>query len=600
MVGSIAFLLLFPALATPQDPPQQDGQPGPPVQLAQLPRTTIHGIVKNAATGEPLPRALVRIEGDALAGALTDGEGRFEIPNVPIGPEALQVVKPGFADPAAAGTAGPVIIVNGNTNSEHNVRIAAEMPDLAFTLTPTNAIRGHIDLSTGDPAQNISVMLLRRTVQDGRAVWQPATNVKTNSGGEYRFAGLADGTYAVYTEPAMDSDIPAGFVEAGSDQAVPRAGYPSLFYPASRDLAGAAKIQVSGGQQAQANLLLTEEPFHMVRASLTLPGAGNAPADGSQMNVTVAVLDAQGHQLPYSGQYDQATHSVQAFLPDGAYSLLVTSVGIPPVRFTERPAALISRVENAPVQRPMAGQGQVDFSVAGHAVTNLQIPLAPEQSNVLQLSLVRSGLRSGAGQGTNNQGQPSPLVIMLSQAGGSITDGMVSSYAEGYVPGPIETSANMSPGAYWVHTSIPQKSVCEASFTAGGVSLAREPLLLSLTGSSAPLTLTLRDDCATLRLSLPPTVETPETGEEPYYTIYVIPDFDSTVDVTPITLRPSSGGSYTLDGLTPGPYHVYTFAGPVELEYRNPEALAALRQPGQAVTLTPAGTSDLVVEAPQP
>ena len=150
------------------------------------------------------------------------------------------------------------------------------MPDLAFTLTPTNAIRGQIELSSGDPAQGIAVMLLRRGVQDGRAVWQPVTNVRTNSEGAYRFAGLTDGTYAVFTEPAMDSDVPAAFVEPGSDRAVTRAGYPSMFYPDARDLAGASKIQVAGGQQAQANLLLTEEPFQLVRASLTLPGATKA------------------------------------------------------------------------------------------------------------------------------------------------------------------------------------------------------------------------------------------------------------------------------------------------------------------------------------
>ena len=47
------------------------------------------------------------------------------------------------------------------------------------------------------------------------------------------------------------------------------------------------------------------------------------------MNVNVNVLDAQGHQLPYSAQYDPATHSVQAFLPDGTYAIQATALGIP-------------------------------------------------------------------------------------------------------------------------------------------------------------------------------------------------------------------------------------------------------------------------------
>ncbi len=578
------------------DPPQQEppvNAPAEPATPAPLPsnviRATVHGEVKNASTGEPIPRALVRIEGDALAGALTDGDGHFEIPGVPIGQQAFQVAKPGFADPSAGGSPGPAIIANGNTNSEHNVRVASEMADLVFTLAPTNSIRGHIDLSTGDPAQNIALMLLRRTVQDGRAVWQPVTNVRTNSDGAYRFAGLADGTYTVYTESAMESEIPATFVESGSGRGVLREGYPSVFYPDARDIADAAKIQLAQGEQAQANFLLTEEPFHLVKASLILPGAGTSQPESAPLNVTVSVQDSQGRQLPYSGQYDQATHSVQAFLPDGTYSLVVTVVGVPKAI---RSSGRIS-FAGAPTEGPLVGQA--DFAISGQPVTNLQIPLTAQRSNVIQLSL----LRSEAGQASNRQGQPSPIVIMLSQAAGGVADGMVSSYAEGYPTGPLETTANMGPGSYWVHTNIPQKSLCEGGFTAGGVSLAREPLVLSLAGASAPLTLTLRDDCATLKLSLPPTTENPATGEEPSYTVYVVPDFDSTVDITPITLRLSSGGTFALDGLTPGPYRVYTFARPIELEYRSAEAMAALSHPGQEVTLTPAGTSDLVVEAPE-
>jgi Carboxypeptidase regulatory-like domain len=552
---------------------------------ANLTRTVVQGVVKNAATGEPLPRALVRIEGDAMGGALTDGDGRFEISGVPTGPQAFQVIKPGFVDQLPSGMVMPATIVNGSSNSEHNVHVAVDMPDLVFNLSPTNAIRGQISLSTGDPAQGIGVMLLRRTVQEGRAVWQTATNARTNSDGAYRFAGLADGVYAIYTEPAMDNDVPANLVETGNDRSVTRWGYPSLFFPDASDLAGAAKIQVSGGQQAQANVLLTEEPFHLVRAAVIAPGGGSPTA--TEMNVTVTIQDGQGHQLPYGGQYDPATRSVQAFLPDGAYALMVTAIGgHEPIQFgparNPRP--------NAP-QGPLIGQ--LDFSVAGHAVTGLQVPLGAQRSSSVQLSMLRSGLQDAAADGF----QGNPLVVMVSQAGGWITDGMVSSYAEGYATGPIETTY-MGPGTYWVHTTIPQKGVCEGSFTAGGASLAREPLVISPSGATPPLTLTLRDDCSSLWVSLPPTAETPEAGEEPSYTVYVIPDFDSTADIAPITLRPSSGGMFALSGLTPGPYKVFTFPSPVELEYRNPEALAALSSPGQAVTLAPNATGHVEVEVP--
>jgi hypothetical protein len=112
--------------------------------------------------------------------------------------------------------------------------------------------------------------------------------------------------------------------------------------------------------------------------------------------------------------------------------------------------------------------------------------------------------------------------------------------------------------------------------------------------------LTLRDDCASLELSLPEAMASMAAGEEPFFTVYVVPDFDSTADVDPVTLRASTGGSTTLNGMTPGSYHVYTFGGAVQLAYRSREALAALANRAQAVTLSPGATGNLVVEAPGP
>jgi hypothetical protein len=178
-------------------------------------------------------------------------------------------------------------------------------------------------------------------------------------------------------------------------------------------------------------------------------------------------------------------------------------------------------------------------------------------------------------------------------------DGVMSAYANGSSPGPMEPVYTM-PGSYWVHTSIGRKGLCEASFTAGGANLAREPVTLGLSGSMAPMELVLRDDCASLTLSLPPSLAAPASGEEPFYTIYVVPEFDFTGDVQPSTLHPSTGGSVTLDNLTPGSYRIHTFIGSARLEYRNPTALATLSNPGQQVTLSPGSANNLVLEIPGP
>ena len=153
-------------------------------------------------------------------------------------------------------------------------------------------------------------------------------------------------------------------------------------------------------------------------------------------------------------------------------------------------------------------------------------------------------------------------------------------------------------GPVWLSAMVNDHSLCIGSFTAGGVNLAREPLNVGLSSVPLPMELTLRDDCGKLALQLPPSLASFVPGDEPFYTVYVVPDFDSTADLPPMTIHPSSGPILNLDGLTPGSYHVYVFDSPFRLEYRNAAALAALPNAGQAVTLSPGATASLVLEVP--
>ena len=555
----------------------QDPQAAAPGQANPSSAAAVHGIVRNGVSGDPLPRSLVRINGDASTGVLTDGDGRFEIADVPSGPQEFTVVKPGFMDQVEAADGSDARNVHGYG---HNIMVVSGMGDVVFTMIPLNSIEGTIQLSTGDAAEGIQVTLLRHTVQDGRVVWQTEASAKTNVEGVYHFGALSDGFYAVYTEPAMDSIAATNLVETGSGNKVERNGYASTFYPDARDLAGTAKIHVAGGQQAQANISLTLEPFHSVTATATMPKTGAREAE----NIAVQVMDAQGHSLPYPAQYEAATHTVQAALPDGAYTFLASLQ-------TNALRALSFRngeAMNMATASPRFVRGEASFAVAGRALSGLQIPISELGSNAIQVIMTRNP------NGSAQTGDPS-IYVTLSQTGGWLGDGMVGSFAEGSGIAPLQTQ-HPPPGSYWVHTAIGSKTVCESSFTAGGASLAREPLVLTSAGTTAPLVLSLRDDCAGLTLSLPGSVGM-AAGEEPFFTVYVVPDFDSTEDVVPQTLRQSTGGRVKLTGLTPGNYHVYTFDRPVALAYRDPAVLASL--PGQAVTLAPGADEELTVEVPQ-
>jgi hypothetical protein len=573
--ASLAAILLAPLLVAAQDATP----PGQFSSAAQSALVTLHGVVRNASTGEPLARALVQVEGDADTGALTGGDGRFEIPNVPAGPQVIHLRKPGFVDSASADGS---LSVDPLPGPAHTVWVAASMPDAVFFLAPTAAIAGQVTLSTGDPAQGIPVELARRAVQDGRSLWQAAGSTKTGSGGDYRFAALSPGVYAVFTDPALDSEAAATLVVPGSGPSVERQGYPAVFFPDARDPSAAEPIRLHGGDHFQANLTLTLEPFHAVVATAVLPQSAAPSARAAAYSAMV--LDPSGRQLAYRAQFDPETRTLQALLPDGAYTLLVSSI--------PRLADGVYVISTDPALDSNAADtllGAVDFSVSGRAVANLRVPVAAQSSGPVQLNLAR-------GETAPAPAQSGLTEVLLNSAEGWIDDTTVSAYAIGSGSGPMHTVYTL-PGVYWVHTH-PQPGFCESSFTAGGASLAREPLRIAPSGVTAPMDLTLRSDCARLTLHLPLNLSLPVPGDEPSYTVYAVPDFDSTADAEPVTLRPSTSGAVTLDNLTPGPYHVYTFAAPVRLAYRNPAVLAALPTPGQPVTLSPGASTDLILEVP--
>lgn len=564
---ALAFFVfsLLSAASFAQDPPA----------ISNL--VTVHGLVRNAATGEPLPRALVRIEGDASTGALTDSEGRFEIPGVPTGQQAFSVTKPGFRDrPYAAGG----MLLDDAIGPPHNIFVAEPMPDVEFSIAPTCSIQGQIELSTGDSAQGIWVELLRRMVQSGRAVWIVASAMKANSEGAYRFAGLADGIYAIHTQPAMDTELATDLFPRVDASKKPRSGYPSTFYPGVRDLAGAVRLNLANGEQAQASFTLTLEPFQQISGKVVLPrGASGAPS-GPGAGVAVSVTDTAGHAINYPSRYDPSTETFQLLLPDGAYTLSV--------RDQLRVATGGSFRENSSNDALI---GAVDLPVDGHPIANLLVPLAAPAGNVVQLTLRRSAAPSP----TVNRG--GSIQIVARQTGGTISDGMTAMLAQDLHPG-ANPAMNLPAGSYWLQPLL-SSGLCEQSFTAAGVNLAREPLIIGSSGSAPPMELTLRDDCAKLSLSLPQSLASTGAGEEPVYTVYVVPDFDASVDLPLVTLRPSLGAGFTLENLSPGSYHIYTFGAPVQLEYRNPAVTAGLHTPGQTVTLSPGSTSQLVLEAPE-
>lgn len=557
-----------PSLSTAETP----AVPPTRTQQATPQRVTVQGQVIDARTGAGIERALVRIEGDAATGALTRSDGSFEIEGVPAGPQSFSIVKPGYGDLPFGGTSDEEssaasefgrLFATGN----HNIVVAPAMPALRFALLPTAMLQGRVLFSTGAPAPNVTVQLAGRVIEDGRQVWQLCGEYKTRSDGGFRLSGLSAGEYALFVAPFLESASATNDSDDNGETPAESEGYPAVYFPDARTPDGLAPIRLAPGEERQAMLALSEETFHRV----TVPLA-NKPNELPSTVVLGSIEDAAGHPLGYPVRYSAAQNALEALLPEGSYRLL---------------ASTATRQREGGKQRGSQADsfaGEIAFDVAGKPLRTASLALGSQIPPPVEVS-------GGAARETGS----STLVVLAYPDTGWIDDGMASDFASGELGGPL-TASSTTPGDYWLSPQLDRKNLCEASFAALGTSLANTPVHVGARGSTPPLTLALRSDCARLRLTLPASITSFVAGEEPFFTVYAVPDFAFTHSLRALTLRPTSGVSATLEGLTPGSYHVYLFAGTHQLAYRDRAALA--KRKGQAVELAPGASAELLLEAP--
>lgn len=201
---------------------------------------SIEGTIYNAATGEPVRKAVVtlrpadgvRAQGPGRA-AISDTAGHYSITGVDPGAYRLFAERTGFirqelgaTRPGKSGT--PVLLAAGENRKDADLR-----------LTPQGVITGRVLDEDGDPAALVSVTLLRTGYAQGRKQLMPGgPNVTTNDQGEFRVFGLAPGRYYL-----MASYRPLSAEEA----ALTAEAYAPTFYPGAASADGAAPIDVAAG-----------------------------------------------------------------------------------------------------------------------------------------------------------------------------------------------------------------------------------------------------------------------------------------------------------------------------------------------------------------
>ncbi len=511
---------------------------------------SVKGVVLNSVTHQPVARVLV----DSHQGAvLTDNDGHFEL-NLPEGITQISIKRPGY------GARGQP--------SNRAVRVGPNLPSLTFEITPEALITGQVTLSTSDPADGIRVFAYRRRVINGRQQWTVETSTRTNSEGAFRIAGLQSGDYLIYTIPSRDTDGPLTRGEAVY-------GYPASYYPGVSDMAAAGMLTLSAGQHAEADFILTRQQFYPVTFSVTDRAIG--------AGINLQIHDRSGHPVGVPVRFNAEQGTATTNLPSGSYFL------------------------EARYRAEAQLYGRVDFTVAGAPVSGVHLALAPLHPIPVTIRRVFTSSSNGNGGGVlladgSPANGPSGAGLNISlTAADEVFAQMRGVGGLRAVEGSTDASAfeieNITPGRYWVETSPFDGYV--SSITSGGVDLARDPLVVGLGGSTAPIEVTLRDDSATITAqingALPGSQSSSSAaGEQHEVYVYAIPLFQSS---SPIRMSGGQGsGEVSISGLAPGSYRVVAFDAPQEIDFHTPEALTKYIALGETATVDAGGSAHVQLD----
>ncbi|MFN2445466.1 MAG: collagen binding domain-containing protein [Vicinamibacterales bacterium] len=299
----------------PRIPPRAPDAPGtgPIVGTGVL-----RGHVVTADTGAPVRRAQVIATADARrrGHTTTDGEGRFEIRELPAGTYHVQAMKAGFLSPGMEQA--------GRTGTGPRTRIelgeGSVVERIVIPMSRGGVISGHVTDEFGEPVAGAQLNVMRYGYRDGRrqltAVRFPGLGdfTRTDDLGAFRIFGLPVGDYYVGAQPPREMS----FGDAG-----PPEGLATTYFPGSPDVAQARPVRVRAAQEApNVNFALVRQRLARVRG-MGLNARGE-PFVGAMVMVSPADSELEGFSSFGNPLRADGSFVVSGLAP-GAYTLTLRS-----------------------------------------------------------------------------------------------------------------------------------------------------------------------------------------------------------------------------------------------------------------------------------
>ncbi len=307
-----AFLLMFlchPATA-------QGQQPADPSTLAR-----VEGRVLNSVTGEPLRKAEVRLGGEYMA--TTDGAGHFAIDQVAPGSYNLTAQHQNFSIQSYGATRP------GLPGKKISLSAGQQQSNLELKLTPFGVISGKVIDEDGDPVTGVSITVMKwGFMQGGRRLLPSGGGSSTNDRGEFRIYNLPAGRYFVAARP-VGADRFMPLVDTSGRAVTPHRdqiheAYSMTYYPSSPDVASAAAVILSAGQEAAGrDIQLRKTRIFSVEGKVIGYSHGQRVSVLLQPQDSSSIAPFLGGRGNSSRQEDaSSTHFVFAGVNSGQYTIV--------------------------------------------------------------------------------------------------------------------------------------------------------------------------------------------------------------------------------------------------------------------------------------